>query len=32
LAEQDGMSLAQASTRDKNMNIMTAGKVDDEKN
>jgi len=25
LAEQDGISLAQASTRNKNMNIMTAG-------
>jgi len=32
LAEQDGISLAQASTRNKNMNIMTAGTVGDEKN
>jgi hypothetical protein len=32
LTEQDGIPLAQASTRNKNMNIMTAGTVGDEKN
>ena len=32
LAEQDGISLAKHPPGTKNINIMTAGKVDDEKN